>query len=294
MSNALGDDAGFEKKTRKVDEDGKVITAPRNFFTTKTKTGRVENVYFSRGTFNAVGDPFKQVGLQTMGRSADKEGYLKAGHDKPFKPAKDPGVKVPKAPYEYKEQGPPPKKNYRDEDKNVIVGPKNILTNPMKEGKIGKNIYFDGKIDHMADDYDAAKKLAIKEREYHETKVQDKPFCPRAKHTDLFNKAREVYEENPPIPPKKEPEAPAAPAEPLHDKPFKPANPSKKGYKSTLNKFPEWLPNPAKQLVRVKKEEGEEEMKGFKATYKERTRPTPSVATNIRNLKASYPTLFRR
>jgi hypothetical protein len=53
-------------------------------------------------------------------------------HDKEFKPAKDPGVKVPRAAYEYKEQGPPPKKNYKNEDGEIVTGPRNFTTIPLK------------------------------------------------------------------------------------------------------------------------------------------------------------------
>ena len=65
--------------------------------------------------------------------------------------------------------------------------------------------------------------------------VQEKPFSQKAKHTDMFNTFRQVYEENPRIPEKKKPEEQpkvneaGEPIEPLHDKPFKPSNPPKKG-----------------------------------------------------------------
>jgi hypothetical protein len=39
--------------------------------------------------------------------------------------------------------------------------------------------------------------------------------------------------------------------------------------------------------------EGEEERPGFKLTYNYKTRPTPSIAVNYRNLKASFPSSFR-
>ena len=83
----------------------------------------------------------------------------------------------------------------------------------------------------------------------------------------------------------------------MHDKPFKPSHPSKKGnIKGTLDKFPEYLPNPPKEVKRKVVAEGEEEEAppGFKVTYRYKSRPTPSVATNIRNLKSSYPTAFAR
>jgi len=74
----------------------------------------------------------------------------------------------------------------------------------------------------------------------------------------------------------------------LHDKPFKPANPPKKGNQQTLDKFPPYMPNPPVEKKRKKPVEGEEveERPGFKATYKGLSRPTPSVALNVRNLKS--------
>jgi len=99
-----------------------------------------------------------------------------------------------------------------------------------------------------------------------------------------------VFEENPMIPARKPPakveyadgEEPA----PLHDKAFKPSNPSKKGYKGYLEKFPEYLPNPPTELKRKIVDENEEEMKGWKATYRTTTRPQPTIACNVRNLKS--------
>lgn len=108
-----------------------------------------------------------------------------------------------------------------------------------------------------------------------------------------------MYEENPRIPERKVPEPEPIPEgqEPLHDKPFKPSNPPKRGaLKGALGKFPEYLPNPPVELKRKVAAEGEEEEAppGFKVTYRFKSRPTPSVATNIRNLKSSYPSAFAR
>ena len=40
--------------------------------------------------------------------------------------------------------------------------------------------------------------------------------------------------------------------------------------------------------------EGEEAPAKFKTATNYRSRPTPSVATNVRNLKASFPSVFSR
>jgi hypothetical protein len=80
--------------------------------------------------------------------------------------------------------------------------------------------------------------------------------------------------------------------EPLHDKAFKPANPGKVGVLHTFEKFPNYLPNPPREIKRKIPVEGEEERRGFRATTKVLTRPTPSIAVNYRNLKANYPSQF--
>ena len=78
-----------------------------------------------------------------------------------------------------------------------------------------------------------------------------------------------------------------------HDRPFKPANPSKKGaIKGTIDTFPEWQKDPT-FLQKKRAESVDDGPPGFKCTYKYRSRPQPSVATNFRNLKASFPSAFR-
>jgi hypothetical protein len=85
------------------------------------------------------------------------------------------------------------------------------------------------------------------------------------------------------------------PKEPMHDKEFKPAGP-KKGIHPTLSRYPSYMPCPPKEYKRKKvvEVEGEAPMheKGFKLTYRYQSRPCPSVATNFRNLKTSYPAAF--
>jgi hypothetical protein len=199
--------------------------------------------------------------------------------------------------------GPGPKKDFKDEEGAVKIGPKNITIIPCKLGKVGKNVLIGDKIPYIEDDYNIGKKLAKKELEYHQSMVQEKPFSQKAKHTPMFNTYRQVYEENPKIPERKKIEpvvelnAEGEPKDPLHDKPFKPSHPNKKGViKGTLEKFPAYIPDPPVEKKRKVVVEGEEEEvpPGFKVTYRYKSRPQPSVATNIRNLKASYPTAFAR
>ena len=105
-----------------------------------------------------------------MGRGGDPEGWKKAGHDKNFVPAKVVKEKVV-ASYPHMQEEQHVKKNFRDEEGNVVTGPRNFLTNPPKIGKVGKRTTFAGVIPYMNEGYDVAKELARKEHAYHLTKI---------------------------------------------------------------------------------------------------------------------------
>ena len=71
------------------DEDGRVVTAPRNFTTKKTKGGKDDSVYFAKPSYNCRGDLYQSKSAVQL-RTISKDGYKKAGHDMPFKPVKNP------------------------------------------------------------------------------------------------------------------------------------------------------------------------------------------------------------
>jgi hypothetical protein len=54
--------------------------------------------------------------------------------------------------------------------------------------------------------------------------------------------------------------------------------------------LPPHLPNPPKDVTR--KVWPEDAAPAFKRSHKGLTRPTPSIATNMRNLKSSFPSAF--
>lgn len=85
------------------------------------------------------------------------------------------------------------------------------------------------------------------------------------RHIGDFNKPKDVFGEDPPIParPKKEPPKPAMEQE----VPFKPAKPPRTGVSCTFEKFPVYMENPLKFTTRIKKVEGEDEgPKAFRST----------------------------
>jgi len=83
-----------------------------------------------------------------------------------------------------------------------------------------------------------------------------------------------------------------------HDNPFKTAfKKPGSGYNCGLSKYPEWKACPMRIVVRQRQKSneglGDDNPPGFKMTHKIKTKPTPSVALNPKNLKQSYPSLFR-
>jgi len=59
-----------------------------------------------------------------------------------------------------------------------------------------------------------------------------------------------------------------------------------------IGKFPEYICAKPDELTR--KPEVDTDQRGWCVTYKGLTRPTPSVALNYRNLKTSYPGVFKK
>ena len=92
-----------------------------------------------------------------------------------------------------------------------------------------------------------------------------------------------------PLPPKKKNQVELG----IHDKPFFPSHPPKTGIiNKSIAPFPEYKENPLKFTTRKTAEE--DAPPPFKKTHTGKTRPSPSVQTNLRNLKASFPSVFRR
>ena len=149
---------------------------------------------------------------------------------------------------------------------------------------------FAGTIPYVEDPYERKREMEKKERKEHHEKMQEKAFSQRVKKCETFNKPKEVFGEDPPIPARK----PPSPRAPLmeHDAPFKPSNPPKKGLNGTIDKFPAYIEDPMKQAVR--KKEVDEDKARWKSTHKKKTVPQPSVVTNIRNLKTEFPSIFRK
>lgn len=271
---------------------------PPNIRTNPVKKGKVDSVVFSKPTYNAIGDPFKEA-AQAMLRKQNREQEIKVGNEKPFRLPSH--VRQPtNASYPHMQDFVEVKKNFKSEEnpREVMIGPRNFLTNPPKTGTVGKNTTFGGTIPHMAkeDEYNRPKMLAREEVFKNQDMVKrihdNKPFSQKVRQTSLFNSTKNVIGEDIAIPAK--PPRKKTPPPMTHEKPFKPSNPPKQGQtKMTLAPFPEYKENPFKHVER-KVEEDNPDKKQFRPAHNYKSRPTPSIQTNMRNLKASFPSVFKR
>lgn len=156
---------------------------------------------------------------------------------------------------------------------------------------------FDGIIKNQIpgkpDDYDIKKKILRKEIEDHHALLQDAPFSSmaRSKHKrhlgGLINQPKEWLGEDRVYPAKPERAKTAATLPEIHDRPFNPT-----GFKTTnkrvhdfLGPVPKHVPDPPKEKKR--EPVNEDAPPPFKMTHKRKTVATPSVALNMRNVRAA-------
>jgi hypothetical protein len=129
-SLAIGENTYAPKKAPNKDDDGKPVTEPPNFLTTKLKKGNTEEVLFSAPSYISTGDPYSNKKL--MMRESKKDGH-KAVSDHAFKPAKTIQEAV-KSSYEHMQDEENKKKNYRDQEGAVKTAPRNFTTTGPKKG----------------------------------------------------------------------------------------------------------------------------------------------------------------
>ena len=169
ISNAIGDDTYFVPKKARRDNEGAVITDPRNFTTKNPKKGHVDSVLFSKPSYISQGDPFKEAAKVPM-RSSVKDGFKEGGHEMNFKPAK--AIPRPvKADFQHMTDHVEVSKNRKGPDGAVIIEPRNFLTNPPKQGIVGKGTTLGGKIEYLPDPFERKRELEKQAHEEHLKKL---------------------------------------------------------------------------------------------------------------------------
>ena len=99
----------------------------------------------------------------------------------------------------------------------------------MKVGNVGNNTSFAGPTQWITDDYNNPKVIALKERDYHLSKLQDKPFSQRAKklNNGVFNQPKGIYDVK--LDMKERSPVMREVNKVEHERAFKPSNPGKMG-----------------------------------------------------------------
>lgn len=241
-------------------EDGSVITKPRQIITSPGKRGTLtEGVLLGKtSSYNAVGDPFREAG-NVIARKTNMDRIAAAGHEKNFSPSKIVKINLTPA-YEHRTERVHIQINKRDEEGTVIVAPRNFATSPPRKGRSGPGTSFAGHTPFIKEPYEIPDILRKKELDYHHealAKLGDKPFSQKAAKlkNGVFNQAGTLSY----IGGGKRPEVKREINKCEHERAFRPSRPGPKGTLGTLDKFPEYVENPIKSLVRVKPVEGEEE-----------------------------------
>ena len=55
---AVSESNAFRQTECKKDEEGDVVTAPRNFYTSRMKKGATDAILFGKPGYNCLGDPY--------------------------------------------------------------------------------------------------------------------------------------------------------------------------------------------------------------------------------------------
>lgn len=291
----IGDDSYAPRLMRKekTDEGGEPIC---NMKTNPIKKGKDPSVYFSFAPPLCLDDPYidghaltKRGKVQMIDPEAAfrPPGKVRVKNDLEYVPHMD-GVKDPK---EVRER-------YRD-----YMPPRQIYSGPAKKGGGGvltQGVLFGwgderrGQAEHVPDDYDAARKMRRAELEHHQSKLQEAPFRAMEYGNKHFQKNDEAFHYDVPthIPRDPRPDDFKNP----HENAFRPPGPGKKGMlHGMLGPFPEHMEDPAPVLQRRPPPAEGEDKQPFKIGFPLKVpKPTPSVTTLTRNMRAERPSSFAR
>lgn len=271
-------------KSKKLGQDGKPQTQPRGLFSGPTSSGKVESSYFAKTAYVTIGD--KYVDPASMERQYQLAKKKKFNHESEFKPADGSKSDPFSASYKHMTDHVATKKNYRGPDGKVVVQPRNIVTNPSKEGHGDSTVghLLSKGYKHEADPYNRPKELQAKERLEHKKKLQEAPFRSVSHGNGQFSSFKETFGKDGKVLDPAKPRT-QSPTGKIHEQAFKPSNPPRQGYNKTINKFPEYKPDPIKIAVRKFDDPAakKDPYKPNNTAFNER--PTPSVSLNRTNLK---------
>jgi len=289
----------MKRKEAAADDAGEPI---RNIQSAPTKKGMHPNVFFSFAPPLCLDDPYvdphsmvkkgkvwmidPEAAFKPAGkikRSGNKLGYE-------YVPHMD-SVKDPKAVKEALQGHMPLRQIYAAPCKKGGGG---VLTNGVLMGwPENENRALP---EHIPDDYDAARKLRKADLEHHKKLLQETPFRSMGYGNNNFGSNTETFGCNVPTHIPRDPEPDLTKPYP-HEAQFRPANPMKKGaLKGCCSDFTEWVPDPYpdSNIQRKPPPVGEVQPSFRVGAPPKVQKPTPSVTTLTRNMRAERPSSFAR
>ncbi|OMJ94196.1 hypothetical protein SteCoe_2680 [Stentor coeruleus] len=279
---AISDRPYYTKHESHRDKDGIVKTGPRNFYTSPGKHGNTNDVYFLKSQYYS--DKYTEPAKFYL-KDKERAEKMKKNHDINWKP----GGNKPE-PYSLFESMPtekPKKINRKGPDGKVIIGPRNFMTSPPKQGAptTTPGVLLGPDFKYIPDSYDRAKQLAHEERIKHHSKMQSSSFKSMDAGGRLFYDFKQTFNTEGIVPSKSSRQT-SEPKIVKHNQPFYPMS---SGHYDCFEKYPEHVPD-----VRVpypKSPLGDKP--SWKSTTNLRTIPSPSIVTSSRNLRTEFPILRR-
>mmetsp|Transcript_97328 Transcript_97328/g.256943 ORF Transcript_97328/g.256943 Transcript_97328/m.256943 type:complete len:346 (-) Transcript_97328:260-1297(-) len=308
-SLAIGDNSYAPILKRRPKEEEEIAEPMRQIQCNPPKKGAGPDAFFTFETSIGLGDPYQDASY------AIKKGRVQhLNPEAAFMPPGKIGWSVNKLGYEYidhKDTAKDPKaikEKYTD-----YMPPRQILTNPPKKGGGGtltQGVLFgfggerNAHPGYVEDDYNAPRKLRMKELEEHKSKLQEAPFKQNDHGYRNFQADQELFQQEPGsnVPREKKQVQLTKPYP--HEVPFRPANPPKKGVptkpvkegetRDYLGGTYEYIGDPEVKTVRKPKSDEPEKAPFRGCVPKSFANPMPSVVCNTRNMRAERPSSFVR
>ena len=263
------------------DSDGKVAIGPHNFLVPTPKSGKTNDAYFS--TYEYQIDRYHDP-VRANRSEKERTEKLKKFHDNVWKPAANVEEPVSLFPHEASERHV--KINRKLPDGGIRIDPINFLTSPPKKGNAAATpgILLGPIPEHLVDEYDRKLKTARDEAKISRARRVGGAFKSMDFGNKTFNDDKSIYGGNFL---KKDVKRPRTMSVAPHDRPFYPSNPGKK--EATIGPYPEHIADPPP--VKVRKQPSE--APAWKVTTVERSKPTPSVVSHLKNIRAEFPVARR-
>lgn len=282
---AVGD-IYYEAPTRKRDEKGDVPTAPKSFYTSKTKHGKSDQALFSKTSSNGIGDPYDEAWKSFNLRSSCSRSKSK---QRPFTAG---GRAKQNEPKSFLRNQPVEKENLREGPWQVKSRNPNFVTTNVKlgGGKTTPGVCIGGSVyRYTEDDFDHQKDDNRERLRKHKEKISS-PFSSTVKQRTTFTKNQMCYsEEGLKIKPKKK----LYQYEPAkHSGPFVPSHPAKKGHNKTLEPHPKYIEDQGKKIAKKSIEHYAKQTGYWKHPTKYRSKVCTSITDNPMNHRQAYYSKF--